>query len=102
MTPTSKPPAPPGKGKKVKEIDFEEKAFRFLAIILFGVLLYFIGIAYLVLVAAQFFFYFVEDTPNLKLTIFTGRLSTYIREILDYMRFASNTLPFPFTPFPEE
>ncbi len=85
-----------------KEINLEEKIFRLLAIVLFGFLLYFIGFAYFVLVAIQYVLYFIEDEPNRELKAFTSKVRSYISEIFSFMGFASDQLPFPFSPFPKE
>jgi len=102
MAPAPKPPAPRSGRKKAKDIDWEEKIFRLLAIVLFGFVLYFAGIVFLVLIAAQYFLYFVEDKLNSQLEVLSARVRNYICQILDYMRFSSDTMPFPFSPFPED
>ena len=99
---TGTSPARRTRRDRKKEINLEEKIFRLLAIVLFGFLLYFIVLGYFVLVAIQYVLYFIEDQPNRGLKAFTGKVRTYVFEIFSFMGFASDKLPFPFSPFPKK
>lgn len=85
-----------------KITNLEDKIFRLLGMILFALLMNFIFVAYLVLVATQYVLYFIENQPNQDLDRFIRKVRTYVAQIFSYLGFASNDLPFPFSPFPKK
>ncbi len=83
-------------------VNLEEKVFRLIAMVLLGFILYLAFFVFVILAAAQYFLYFIEDRPNPNLAKLLGPLRSYIRECYRYMAFASKTAPFPFSKFPEK
>ena len=91
------------RAKSTRKItNLEDKIFRLLGMILFALLMNFIFVAYLVLVTTQYVLYFIEDQPNEDLDRFIRKVRTYIAQIFSYLGFASDDLPFPFSPFPKK
>lgn len=95
-------PKTTARGKRKKAANLEDKIFRLLAMILFGILLYPVYLVFLVLIAFQFVIYFVEDAPNPGLDGLLKNVRTYIGEIFAYLGFATETMPFPFSDFPKD
>lgn len=83
-------------------VNLEDKIFRLIAMILLGFILYLAFFAFVIMAAAQYFLYFVEDKPNQTLAGWLNRLRSYIRESYRYLGFATNKAPFPFSKFPEK
>jgi hypothetical protein len=87
----------PNVKENVKNVD---TWMRGLFIIIFGVIFYFlIGIIWL-LVIFQFFTKVITGNLNEQLEKFSGGLTQYALQILDYVTFQSETRPFPFSPLP--
>lgn len=71
-------------------------------ILLFGVLLYLIAYGFIwLLTLFQFFVTLFTGKPNQYLLTFSDTLSQYITQIINYMLFTSDKLPFPFSPWPK-
>lgn len=73
---------------------------RILFMIGFAVALYVTAIILLVLVGAQILFSLFSGGDNINLRRFGAALTEYIRQILLYLTFNSESRPFPFAPFP--
>ena len=71
-------------------------------LLMFGylVVLYVIALLALVIMVAQTLFVFASGAPNSNLVIFGEALAEYIKQIIDFLFYKSNTKPFPFAPFP--
>ena len=71
-------------------------------LLMFGnlVVLYVIALLAVVIMVAQPLFVFASGTPNSNLIIFGEALAEYIKQIIDFLFYKSNTKPFPFAPFP--
>ena len=71
-------------------------------LLMFGylVVLYVIALLAVVIMVAQTLFVFASGTPNSNLLIFGEALAEYIKQIIDFLFYKSNTKPFPFAPFP--
>jgi len=73
---------------------------RGLFILIFGVIFYFlIGIVWL-LVIFQFITKVVTGNLNAQLEKFSGGLTQYALQILNYVTYQSEERPFPFSPLP--
>jgi hypothetical protein len=73
---------------------------RGLYIIIFAVIFYFlVGIIWL-LVIFQFLTTVITGNLNEQLDKFSGALTDYALQILDYVTYQSDTKPFPFSPLP--
>ena len=64
------------------------------------VVLYVIALLAVVIMVAQTIFVFAFGSPNSNLVIFGEALAEYIKQIIDFLFYKSNTKPFPFAPFP--
>lgn len=83
--------------ENVKNVDVW---IRGLFIIIFGVIFYFLyGIIWL-LVVFQFFTKVITGNLNDNLSKFSGGLTSYAMQILNYITFQSEVRPFPFSPWP--
>lgn len=71
-------------------------------LLMFGylVVLYVIALLAVVIMVAQTLFVFASGVPNSNLIIFGEALAEYIKQIIDFLFYKSNTKPFPFAPFP--
>ena len=71
-------------------------------LLMFGylVVLYVIALLAVVIMVAQTLFVFASGAPNSNLIIFGEALAEYIKQIIDFLFYKSNTKPFPFAPFP--
>lgn len=49
----------------------------------------------------QFFVALLGGTPNVNLVAFGRSLGSYLKQIVDFLTFASEVVPFPFSPWPE-
>ncbi len=53
-------------------------------------------------VLIQFIIVLVNDTPNERLVSFGRNMGIYFRQIVDYLTFATEVMPFPFSEWPGE
>jgi hypothetical protein len=75
---------------------------RGLFIIVFAVIFYFlVGIIWL-LVIFQFLTTVITGKLNNQLENFSGVLTDYALQILDYVTYQSDVKPFPFSPLPDQ
>jgi len=54
-----------------------------------------------VLAALQFVFVLIDRKPNEPLRGFSRNLALWLQEIVGFLTFNSDILPFPFAPFPD-
>jgi hypothetical protein len=52
------------------------------------------------LAVVQFVLSLVSDAPNLRLCVFGQSLGRYLRQIADFVSFATEEAPFPFSDWP--
>ena len=71
-------------------------------LLMFGylVVLYVIALLAVVIMVGQTIFVLGSGAPNSNLVIFGEALAEYIKQIIDFLFYKSNTKPFPFAPFP--
>ena len=48
----------------------------------------------------QFVITLLGDTPNIRLVSFGRSMASYLRQIVNYLTFASEVMPFPFSKWP--
>ena len=48
----------------------------------------------------QFVITLLNDTPNVRLVSFGRSLGSYLRQIVNYLTFATEEMPFPFSEWP--
>lgn len=86
--------------ENVKNVDVW---IRGLFIIVFGFIVYFILFPIIwLLVLIQFFTKVITGNLNDNLSKFSGGLTGYVVQILDYITFQTEVRPFPFGPWPGE
>jgi hypothetical protein len=58
------------------------------------------GTVLAIVVIIQFVMVLVSDTPNARLVSFGRNLGSYLRQIVIYLTFATEEVPFPFSDWP--
>ncbi|MEO8331667.1 MAG: DUF4389 domain-containing protein [Gallionella sp.] len=58
------------------------------------------GTVLCIVTAIQFVLMLLSGTPNARLVSFGRSLGRYLRQIADYLTFATEEMPFPFTDWP--
>ncbi len=49
----------------------------------------------------QFIITLLSDTPNMRLVSFGRSMGNYLRQIVNFMTFATEEIPFPFSEWPD-
>ncbi len=78
----------------------QEKWLRFLFMIFFFVINYFIQMLIGIIALFQFIFTLFKDEPNDRVVEFGDSLSQFIYQIMHYLTYTSNEKPFPFSEWP--
>ena len=73
---------------------------RLLPLIFFGIIAYVVLMVSYIMAAIQFVVVIVSGEPNSQLRDFGQRLASYLQEILDYLIYRTDQMPFPFAAFP--
>lgn len=55
-----------------------------------------------VITVIQFLLVLLNDSPNERLLVLGGNLARYLRQIANFLTFASEEIPFPFSNWPED
>jgi hypothetical protein len=69
--------------------------------VIFAIISYSLLWLVLFLSAVQFLLAWLNDRPNDNLRDFAAKLDGYFRDCLDFLGYATDTVPFPFSPFPD-
>lgn len=83
-----------------KSLTSQEKWLRFLFMIFFFVINYFIQILVGFIALFQFIITLVKDEPNERLQSFGDSLSQFIYQMMAYLTYTTNEKPFPFNEWP--
>ncbi len=75
---------------------------RLVYMIIFGIAFNVAEFVILAVAVFQFLASLFTGEPNVRLARFGQNLAQYIRQIIAYVSFASEDLPFPFSSWPEE
>lgn len=75
---------------------------RFLYTIFFLIVFEILKIIIQVTVLFQYIYLFITKTYSTPLRTFSNKLSVYAYRVMRYITLNENTLPFPFSDFPEE
>ena len=59
------------------------------------------GAVLCIVVVIQFVMVLLNDVPNVRLVSLGRGLGNYLRQIVNFLTFASEELPFPFSAWPE-
>ena len=73
---------------------------RGLFMLLMGFALHVSGTVLAFVAVIQFVIVLVNDTPNARLLAFGRSLGSYLRQIVNYLTFVTETMPFPFSEWP--
>jgi hypothetical protein len=87
-------PAPPSTTSDI--------AIRVLYMLLFGVVFWLVGWVLAVTAIVQLFMRLLNGRPGLEVTRFGAALARYAREIIEFLTFVTEVLPYPFSAWPGE
>ncbi|MFA6015395.1 MAG: DUF4389 domain-containing protein [Gallionellaceae bacterium] len=73
---------------------------RALFMLLMGFVLHVCGTVLFVVTVIQFVIVLLNDTPNTQLVLFGRGMGIYFRQIVDFLTFATEEMPFPFKEWP--
>ncbi len=73
---------------------------RGLFMLLMGFALHVSGTMLAVIAVIQFVIVLVNGSPNARLLVFGRSLANYLRQIVNYLTFVTETMPFPFSEWP--
>lgn len=75
---------------------------RLLYMLLMAFILQFCGTLLFILAIVQFIIVVVDDVPNARLATFGRRLGSYAKQIVEFLSFSSEQVPFPFSDWPSD
>lgn len=73
---------------------------RLLPLIFFAIIAYVVLMLFYIMAVVQFVVVIVNRGPNDQLRTFGHCLTAYLQEILDYLIYRTDQMPFPFAVFP--
>jgi hypothetical protein len=68
--------------------------------LLMGFVLHVCGTILFVVTVIQFVIVLLNDTPNIRLVSFGRSMGSYVRQIVNFLTFATEEIPFPFSEWP--
>ena len=74
---------------------------RALYMILFGIVGYAVLLFVFFLAVVQFILVVINGAKNENLCRLASRINSYLTQILDFLSFTSDSVPFPFSPLPK-
>lgn len=75
---------------------------RLLYMLLMAFILQFCGTLLFILAIVQFIIVLIEDVPNARLAVFGRHLGSYAKQIVEFLTFGAETVPFPFSDWPAD
>ena len=75
---------------------------RSLFMLLLGVAFQVCGTVLCIMTVTQFVIVLVNHTPNIRLIAFGRSMGSYLRQIVHFLTFATEEIPFPFSEWPAE
>lgn len=73
---------------------------RCLFMLLMGFAFQVCGTVLCIVTVIQFVILLVNDTPNVRLVSFGRSMGSYLRQIVNFLTFATEEIPFPFSDWP--
>ncbi len=73
---------------------------RALFMLLMAFVLHVCGTVLFVVTVIQFVIVLLNDTPNIRLVSFGRSMGSYLRQIVNFLTFATEEIPFPFSEWP--
>lgn len=87
-------------GQSVLHASTHNRWTRFLYMLFMALAYQVVGTLVFVVTVIQFVVVLVSDEPNARLVSFGRRLARYMEQIVSFLTFASETIPFPFSDWP--
>lgn len=75
---------------------------RLLYMLLMALVLQFCGTLLFILAIVQFIIVIIDDAPNARLAVFGRHLGSYAKQIVEFLSFSSEQVPFPFSDWPAD
>ena len=75
---------------------------RLLYMLLMAFILQFCGTLLFILAIVQFIIVVIDDVPNARLAVFGRHLGSYAKQIVEFLTFSSEVVPFPFSDWPAD
>jgi hypothetical protein len=75
---------------------------RLLYMLLMAFILQFCGTLLFILAIVQFIIVVIDDVPNTRLAVFGRHLGSYAKQIVEFLCFSSEQVPFPFSDWPSD
>jgi hypothetical protein len=79
-----------------------EIGIRILYMLLFAVVFWILGWTLAVTAIVQLVLRLLNGGPNAEVTRFGAALARYARQVIEFLTFVTETLPYPFTEWPAE
>jgi hypothetical protein len=73
---------------------------RALFMLLMGIAFQVSGTVLCIVTVIQFILTLLNDTPNIRLVSFGRSMGNYLRKIVNFLTFATEEMPFPFSEWP--
>jgi hypothetical protein len=84
--------------REVTKVHDQDRRMRLVYMVIFAIIAYSLFWLILFLAAVQFVLTWINRRPNENLRDFSGKLNAYFHGVLDFLGYASETVPFPFSP----
>ena len=72
----------------------------FFIMLLMGIAFQVSGTVLCIVTVIQFVLTLLNDTPNIRLVSFGRSMGNYLRQIVNFLTFATEEMPFPFSEWP--
>lgn len=79
-------------------VPHSDRWMRLLYMVVFAIIGYVVYWLILFFAVVQFGLALLTGNPNENLRDFSGKLNTYLKTVADFVGYASDTVPFPFSP----
>lgn len=84
-----------------EKLTSKDKWVKFLYLILFSVINYFVQVVSWFVALFQFIVTLITDKPNQRLQTFGKNLSGYSAQIINFLAYSAEEKPFPFSDWPK-
>ncbi|HJM61309.1 MAG: DUF4389 domain-containing protein [Alphaproteobacteria bacterium] len=83
---------------EVTSVTFDDRRMRFLYMVIFAILAWAALWLIVFLATAQFLLSWITGSVNGNLRNFSGKLGIYFRDMLGFLGYVTDIVPFPFSP----
>lgn len=84
--------------RETTRVGDQDRRMRVVYMVIFAILAYSLFWLILFLAAIQFVLTWLNRAPNENLRDFSGKMNAYFHSVLDFIGYASDAVPFPFSP----